>query len=341
MALLRQAEEDAKRRAAAEAEAKRLAEEALAKAQAERQKAEADARARAAEEAKSKAEADAKTRAEAEARAKADAEARTKTEAETRQKAEAEAKLKADAETERKTAEASETALRLGVPERQRIQVALTALGFDTRGTDGAFGARSREMIASWQKARNQSPASGYLTGTQHQALLREAAPAPQKFDDDQKKAEEEAKLKAAAVTPAPAPTTPAPGTAAPAAATPAPSPGTAGAAPAAAPAPPAAAPGTPAGEFDGVLSATSGIRSVTLRVSGTSATGTYSNPRCADSPVNLKVSASGEVSGDVILLGSSCGSFLYSARGRVANKQMQLSFSAAGGSVSGTLNLR
>lgn len=204
MASLRQAEEEAKRKAAVEAEAKRLADEALAKAQAERLKAEADAKARAAEEAKSKAEADAKTRAEAEARAKADAEAR--------EKAAAEAKLKAEADAERKAAEASETALRLGVPERQRIQVALTALGFDTRGTDGAFGARSREMIASWQKARNQSPASGYLTGTQHQALLREAAPALQKYDDDQKKAEEakkkaeeEAKQKAAAAASAPA----------------------------------------------------------------------------------------------------------------------------------------
>ena len=45
-------------------------------------------------------------------------------------------------------------------------------------------------MIAAWQKARNQ-PATGYLTGTQNQALQREAAPALAKYDDDQKKAEE------------------------------------------------------------------------------------------------------------------------------------------------------
>ena len=40
--------------------------------------------------------------------------------------------------------------------DRQRLQVALTSLGFDTRGNDGVFGPRSREMIAAWQKARNQ-----------------------------------------------------------------------------------------------------------------------------------------------------------------------------------------
>ena len=38
--------------------------------------------------------------------------------------------------------------------DRQRLQLALTSLGFDTRGTDGFFGPRSREMIAAWQKAR-------------------------------------------------------------------------------------------------------------------------------------------------------------------------------------------
>ena len=49
--------------------------------------------------------------------------------------------------------------------ERQRLQVALTSLGFDTRGNDGVFGPRSREMVAAWQKARNEPP-TGFLTGT-------------------------------------------------------------------------------------------------------------------------------------------------------------------------------
>ena len=41
--------------------------------------------------------------------------------------------------------------------DRQRVQVALTALGFDTGTADGTFGARTREMIASWQKAHGEA----------------------------------------------------------------------------------------------------------------------------------------------------------------------------------------
>jgi peptidoglycan hydrolase-like protein with peptidoglycan-binding domain len=163
MATLRQAETDAQKKAAADADAKRLADEALANAQAERQKAEADAR----------------------------------------QKADAEAAAASD----KKTAEAGEAALRHTPSDRQRIQVALTSLGFDTRGNDGALGPRSREMIANWQKAHDQ-PATGFLTGSQHQALLREAAPAIARYNDDQKKiedekkkADEDARVKAAAAT--------------------------------------------------------------------------------------------------------------------------------------------
>jgi peptidoglycan hydrolase-like protein with peptidoglycan-binding domain len=90
-------------------------------------------------------------------------------------------------EAARLPAEAEEAALHLGTADRQRLQVALTALGFDTRGTDGAFGPRSREMIAAWQKARNH-PETGYLTAAESQALLREAQPALQRFDEDKKK---------------------------------------------------------------------------------------------------------------------------------------------------------
>ena len=68
------------------------------------------------------------------------------------------------------------------------MQLALTSLGFDTRGTDGIFGPRSREMIAAWQKARNQ-PVTRFLNTAQQEALLKEAAPALSKHDE-QKKAE-------------------------------------------------------------------------------------------------------------------------------------------------------
>ena len=83
--------------------------------------------------------------------------------------------------------EADEAALHLGSTERQRIQVALTSLGFDTHGSDGALGPRSREMIAAWQRARNH-PATGYLNAGEAQALLREAQPALQRFDEEQKR---------------------------------------------------------------------------------------------------------------------------------------------------------
>ncbi len=128
------------------------------------------------------------------------------------------AKALADAASEKKAAEAAEAGLRLSTPDRQRLQVALTALGFDTRGVDGTFGPRSREMVAAWQKARNQ-PATGFVTAAQQQALLKEGATAVQKHDDEQKKieddkkkAEEEARKKAetekatASVAPPPAP---------------------------------------------------------------------------------------------------------------------------------------
>jgi len=193
MAALRRAEEEAKQRVAQEAEAKRLADEALAKAQAERQKAE---------------EAALRAAAEAEAKRKADEEAKQKAEAaaEAKRKADDEAKKKAEAEAaalaEKKAAEAAENVLKLSVEDKQRIQVALTASGFDTKGTDGVFGPRSRDMIAAWQKARSMSP-TGYLAAAQWQALLKEAAAAVSKFDDDRKKIEankkaaEDAKKKA------------------------------------------------------------------------------------------------------------------------------------------------
>jgi serine/threonine protein kinase/peptidoglycan hydrolase-like protein with peptidoglycan-binding domain len=193
-AALRQVEEDAKRRLEAEAEAKRQADEALAKLEAERQKAEQDARAKAdaeqaalrrsSEEAQRKAaEAESVRRAEAE-RQKAEAE-RAKAEAE-RQKAEAEAKVRAEAET-------AEKALRLEQADRQRLQVALTSLGFDTRGNDGVFGPRSREMITGWQKKAG-APATGFLSAAQRDQLLHAAAPAVARWDEEQKKIEEQKK---------------------------------------------------------------------------------------------------------------------------------------------------
>lgn len=104
----------------------------------------------------------------------------------------AEARRKAEA-ADPKLAQAAETALKLTQLDRQHVQVALGALGFDTRGIDGVFGPRTRQMITVWQKSRND-PATGFLTAAQKAALLKEGATAIAAYDDKQKKAAEAAK---------------------------------------------------------------------------------------------------------------------------------------------------
>jgi peptidoglycan hydrolase-like protein with peptidoglycan-binding domain len=164
------ADQEAAQRKQAEEQRKQIEEETRRKIEAEMAEKQRQQEAEAAE----------KKRLEDEAHQKADADAAAKRKAE---------------EDDKRVAEAAENALRLSLPDRQHVQVALTALGFNTNGTDGTFGARTREMIAAWQKARN-NPSTGYLTGAQNQALLREAGPAIARFDDEQKK-QEEAKKKA------------------------------------------------------------------------------------------------------------------------------------------------
>jgi serine/threonine protein kinase/peptidoglycan hydrolase-like protein with peptidoglycan-binding domain len=151
----------------------------------------------------------ARLRSEAEARRKADeeivmrrqieeevrqktaavAEARRQAAEEAQRKAEAEAaeRLKAE-EADRAGAEVAEAALRLGTVDRQRIQVALTAMGYVTTGTDGVFGPRTREMIAAWQKNVGRA-VTGYLTADAQAALLRDARPAVARWDEEQRAA--------------------------------------------------------------------------------------------------------------------------------------------------------
>ena len=71
---------------------------------------------------------------------------------------------------------AVEAALGLSREQRQEVQVALTALGHDTRGADGILGRNSRAELSQWQQAAGEE-ASGYLTAAQHRKLLAEAAP--------------------------------------------------------------------------------------------------------------------------------------------------------------------
>jgi peptidoglycan hydrolase-like protein with peptidoglycan-binding domain len=149
--------------------------------EAARLRAEVDARRKADEEAALR------RRIEDELRQKADAEEAARQEEKRRAAAEAAARLKAE-ETDRKPAEAGEAALRLTQVDRQRLQIALSALGFTTGGTDGVFGPRSREMIAAWQK-NNGRAATGYVSADTQAALLREAAPALARYDEEQKRA--------------------------------------------------------------------------------------------------------------------------------------------------------
>jgi peptidoglycan hydrolase-like protein with peptidoglycan-binding domain len=312
-AALRQAEEEATKKLETDVEAKRQADEALAMAEAQRKHAEADARAKAeaetaarrqaSEEDQRKAEAEAATRRQAdEAQAKAQAE---------REKVEAEAKIKAEAKAEadkaaavlaklKEEAETAEKTLRLEQPERQRLQVALTSLGFDTRGNDGVFGPRSREMIAGWQK-KVAAPATGFLTAAQRDQLLRSAAPAVTRWDEEQKKIEDEKKKPDATQT---ASTLNQAGSGA--SAPPASSssvPGGAGAASSRATA-------LRDGTYGGGLGIYTRALSLELRMSNGTGTGTVTSSTCGIGPMSLTVDASGNVTGEMkVLSGGGAGS--------------------------------
>jgi peptidoglycan hydrolase-like protein with peptidoglycan-binding domain len=172
------AEAEARRRSDEEAALRRKIEDEM------RRKAEAEEanRRQAAEEATRRME------AQAAAQRQADEEARNKAAAEAARTEEARAK----------TAEAAETALHLAPSDRQRLQVALSGLGFATGGTDGVFGPRSREMIAAWQK-KNGRAATGYVSADTQRDLLRDAQPNLARYDDEQKKAAETQNQAAAA----------------------------------------------------------------------------------------------------------------------------------------------
>jgi peptidoglycan hydrolase-like protein with peptidoglycan-binding domain len=58
---------------------------------------------------------------------------------------------------------------------RHELQGRLSSLGYDTLGTDGVFGERSRDAIASWQQD-NGAPVTGYLSEDQVQAIFAASA---------------------------------------------------------------------------------------------------------------------------------------------------------------------
>ena len=107
-------------------------------------------------------------------------------------------------------AEQAESALKLGTRDRQKIQVALTSLGFDTGWADGVFGPRSRRMIADWQSA-NGEPPTGFISADNKATLLAKAAPAITRWEEAQRRAylEEQRRLEELRRQPPPTPPQP------------------------------------------------------------------------------------------------------------------------------------
>ena len=198
--------------------------------------------------------------------------------------------------------ETAEAALNLSTADRQRIQLALSGQGFDTRGSDGSFGPRSREMIAAWQRAR-QHPATGYLTAAESQALLREAKPAE------------------AASRPAPA------AAAAPPAA--GPSAVTAG-----------SYAGSLSGSATGGGSPSLPPVETQLNLAGRQLTGRLVHPICGSLPVSLAVDPAGAISGTLRLYeASNCTANPASAHGRLAGGSLSLDLRGVDVSYRGTLS--
>ena len=295
-------------RQTAEQEAARLRAEAEA-----RQKAEADAALRRqAEEQRRQIEEEVRRRIEAEqaaAREKAEAAAEAQRKADQAAAVEAAGRRKAE-EDDKTTAEAAENGLRLAATDRQHAQVALTALGFGTGGADGVFGPRTRAMITAWQKARNQ-PQTGFLTGAQFQALLKAAAPAIARYDEEQKKLDEERAKEARRKAEEAA--RPRPATAAPAAGT-----------------PPAGMPA--ANPFDGDYTGTftqlalfGRSQSIFARVVNGRGAGSWQIPMCGTITFRMTVASNGYVELDVDDVGAFCTKTATHLVGRLDNGRVKL----------------
>ncbi len=119
----------------------------------------------------------------------------------------AQALAKAAEAEARASAEPGEAELKLTNRDRQKLQVALTSLGFDVGGIDGTFGPRSRQTIAAWQ-TKNGDVSTGFFTALQRASLLSEAGTAVARWEDAQRRAyaEEQRRLREAQQAPPPPP---------------------------------------------------------------------------------------------------------------------------------------
>jgi hypothetical protein len=81
------------------------------------------------------------------------------------------------------------------------------------------------------------------------------------------------------------------------------------------------------------------GTSSMSVRVTGATATGTLVNQRCGSGAINLRLTPAGDVSGEATAFDSTCGRNVLSVRGRASGAQLQLNLSGPG--LSGSVNLR
>ncbi len=199
-----------------------------------------------------------------------------------------------------------EEALQLVNADRQRIQAILTSLGYDTRGTDGAFGQRSREMIAAWQKAKGHA-ATGYLTAAQVPALFREA-PA---VTAHASRPGPSAAASQNTMSPAPRPTGLQDGV-------------------------------YGGGMSTSGLAETPGVVTAELSIAGSQLIGRITQPGCGVSAISLAVSPSGDISGSGrIYEGQDCSMGGFVASGKAAGGKLTLELRTTGGSMRGSLGRR
>ena len=282
-----------------------------------------------------------------ELKSQTDGEAKRRAAAEAKRLAEEEARRKTEGEAEaRRQAERDEAALRLGDRDRQRIQIALTSLGFNTAGTDGVLGPRSREMIAAWQKARSQ-PSTGFVTVLNQQMLLHEAAAALSKHDEEQKRVEEDRKKAEAekariqAQTPAPPPApAPAPAPAPPPAKVEAkPRTEQALAAPSGGGSATSTAPPGYDGTYSGMVAYSNGnAQALSIRVANGTGSGAVTNPRCGKVTIGLRIDANGNAVIRVEGYDGRCMSNLNTYASTVVNNQIRTSWSNPNGRTELTL---
>ncbi len=198
-----------------------------------------------------------------------------------------------------------EEALKLIAADRQRIQAVLTSLGYDTHGSDGTFGQRSREMIAAWQKAKGH-PATGYLTVAQVPALLRDAP------------AQGASGARAPGSTSTPQ-------------------------ASSAAPRSGGSRDGVYGGGMSTTgIAVVPGVLTAEVSISGSQLIGRITHPGCGTSAVSLSVSPYGDISGGGRVYESQdCSMVAFTATGKASGDSVLLELRTTGGGMRGSLGRR